>query len=43
VILGEDEVRAGQATVRAMGDSQQTALNLADVPGWLKDRLQGSK
>ena len=40
VILGEDEVRAGQATVRDMSDSQQITLNLAAVPVWLKDKLQ---
>jgi histidyl-tRNA synthetase len=40
VILGEDEVRAGQATVRDMSDSEQITLNLAAVPVWLKDKLQ---
>ena len=39
LILGEDEVKAGQVTVRDMNDSSQTTVNLAAVSGWLKDRL----
>ncbi len=39
IILGEDEVKAGQATVRNMVDSQQTAVNLTELVDWLKERL----
>ena len=39
VILGEDEVKAGQATVRQMNDSQQTMVALSHLLGWLKERL----
>jgi histidyl-tRNA synthetase len=39
IILGEDEVKAGQATIRNMADSQQTAVNLDQVVAWLRERL----
>lgn len=39
LILGDDEVQAGQATVRNLNDSSQTAVNLDDLPGWLAERL----
>lgn len=39
LILGEDEVQAGQVTVRNMADSQQTRLGLGEVATWLKERL----
>jgi histidyl-tRNA synthetase len=39
LILGEDEVQAGQVSVRSMADSQQTMLNLGEVATWLKERL----
>lgn len=39
IILGEDEIQAGQATIRTMADSQQTAVNLNQVVAWLKERL----
>jgi histidyl-tRNA synthetase len=39
VILGQDEVEAGQATVRNMNDSQQVKVDLANLDGWLKERL----
>jgi histidyl-tRNA synthetase len=39
VILGEDEVKAGQATVRTLSDSQQSQVNLADLPDWLTQRM----
>lgn len=39
VILGEDEIKAGQATVRALSDSQQTTVALAQLPAWLAERL----
>lgn len=42
VILGEDEVKAGQATVRDMSNSQQTRVVLADLPAWLRQRLAGA-
>ena len=40
VILGEDEVKAGQATVRHMHNGQQTGVALAELAGWLKERLK---
>lgn len=40
VILGEDEVRAGQATIRDLSNSEQIVVNLADVPAWLKEKLE---
>ncbi|MBE7472283.1 MAG: histidine--tRNA ligase [Anaerolineae bacterium] len=43
IILGEDEVKAGQAMIRDLSSSQQLVIKLADAPAWLKDRLQGSK
>jgi histidyl-tRNA synthetase len=39
VILGENEVKAGQATLRNMHDGQQMAVSLTDLLGWLKERL----
>ena len=39
IILGEDEVAAGQATVRDMRDGQQIAISLTGLVGWLKERL----
>ena len=39
IILGEDEIKAGQAAVRSLADSQQTQVALAQLPGWLKERL----
>ena len=39
VILGEDEVKSSQATVRNMGNSEQIQVMLADLAGWLKGRL----
>lgn len=38
IILGDNEVEAGQATVRNMEDSRQVKVDLADLPGWLKER-----
>jgi histidyl-tRNA synthetase len=40
LILGEDEVQSGQVTVRDMTNGEQTRISLADVPGWLKDKLR---
>jgi len=40
VILGDDEVQAGQATVRSMSDSQQTLVNLTEVVTWLTNKLK---
>ncbi|MBI1881145.1 MAG: ATP phosphoribosyltransferase regulatory subunit, partial [Chloroflexi bacterium] len=40
LILGEDEVQAGQASVRDMSNGEQITLNLADVPAWLKEKLR---
>lgn len=39
IILGEDEIRAGQATVRNLSDSSQTPVKLDQLPAWLKERL----
>ena len=39
VILGEDEIKAGLATVRDLSDSSQTTVGLEQLPGWLKERL----
>jgi histidyl-tRNA synthetase len=39
IILGEDEVTSGQATVRNMVDSQQTLVELSSLVDWLKERL----
>jgi histidyl-tRNA synthetase len=39
LILGEDEVKAAQATVRNMIDSRQIRVDLAELPAWLKERL----
>jgi histidyl-tRNA synthetase len=39
LILGEDEVKAGQVTVRNMNDSSQTTVKLDDALNWLKERL----
>lgn len=39
VILGEEELNAGQATVRTLSDSQQFTVDLAQLPGWLLERL----
>ncbi len=39
LILGDDEVKTGQTTVRHLGSSQQSQINLVDLPGWLKERL----
>jgi histidyl-tRNA synthetase len=40
VIVGEDEVQAAQATVRDLSKGEQTVVNLADVPAWLKKKLR---
>ncbi len=39
LILGEDEVKAGQVAVRAMQDSSQTLINRDVLLQWLKERL----
>jgi histidyl-tRNA synthetase len=39
VLLGEDEVQAGQAAIRSLADSQQTTVKLSEVVTWLKERL----
>lgn len=39
LILGEDEVEAGQVTVRDLSNSEQTVISLAAAPEWLKERL----
>jgi histidyl-tRNA synthetase len=39
VIIGEDEVRAGTASLRLMADARQETVPLADLPHRLKSRL----
>ncbi len=39
IILGENELKSGQATVRDMATSQQTLVNLVDLGNWLAERL----
>jgi histidyl-tRNA synthetase len=39
LILGEDEVKTGQVTVRNMSNSEQTTVNLANIVEWLKASL----
>lgn len=39
VILGEDEVKSGQATVRDLSNSEQTSVNLPDLANWLIQKL----
>jgi histidyl-tRNA synthetase len=39
IILGDDEIKAGQATVRSMKDSQQSSVALDQLPNWLRERL----
>jgi histidyl-tRNA synthetase len=38
IILGEDEVAAGQATVRQMRDSHETKVELDTLPAWLQNK-----
>lgn len=42
IILGEDEVKSGQATVRDLSNSEQTSVTLTDLAGWLKQKLPES-
>ncbi|MCB0153313.1 MAG: histidine--tRNA ligase [Anaerolineae bacterium] len=39
IILGEDEVKAGQATIRDMSNSEQVQIKLDVLVDWLKERL----
>lgn len=39
LILGDDEVAAGEATVRNMADSSQIRVPLAELVDWLKARI----
>jgi histidyl-tRNA synthetase len=39
IILGEEELKAGQAAVREMTSSQQVQVPLEDVIDWLQGRL----
>jgi histidyl-tRNA synthetase len=39
VILGEDELAAGTATVRDMQTSEQSSVELAGLMAWLKARV----
>ena len=41
IILGQDEVEAGQVTVRNMNDSEQVKVDLEKLVAWLNDRLKG--
>jgi histidyl-tRNA synthetase len=40
VILGEEELATGAATVRDMQAGEQARVELADLVGWLKARVQ---
>ncbi|GIK40088.1 MAG: histidine--tRNA ligase [Chloroflexota bacterium] len=40
VIVGEDEVQGGQATIRDLSQGEQSVVSLADVPAWLKEKLR---
>jgi histidyl-tRNA synthetase len=39
LILGDDEVKAGQVTVRDMKNSEQIQVGLGDIVTWLNERL----
>ena len=39
IILGEDELERGVATLRDMEDGEQTEVALGEVVAWLADRL----
>jgi histidyl-tRNA synthetase len=39
VILGEEELKAGQAAIREMESSQQVEVGLDGVVQWLQDKL----
>lgn len=39
IIVGDDEIKAGQATVRTLSDSRQTAVKLDQLTDWIKERL----
>ena len=39
IILGENEINAGQALVRDMANSEQTPVDLTEVVSWLTERL----
>lgn len=39
IILGEEELKAGQASIREMTSSQQLEVPLADLVTWLQDRV----
>jgi histidyl-tRNA synthetase len=41
LILGEEELKTGQAAVREMADSQQIEVPLTDLVEWLEVRLDG--
>jgi histidyl-tRNA synthetase len=43
LIIGEDEARAGQATIRDLKNGEQITVNLAAVAGWLKENLRAAK
>lgn len=41
IILGEEELKTGQAAVREMAGSQQIEVPLTDLVEWLRVRLDG--
>ncbi len=40
VIIGENEIAAGRATVRDMGSGKQHAVLFAELPAWLLERIE---
>ncbi len=43
IILGEDEIATGRATVRRMADGEQQSVPLEELPRWLSVRLHPSE
>ncbi|MDX1520896.1 MAG: histidine--tRNA ligase, partial [Anaerolineae bacterium] len=39
IILGDEEIQSGQATVRDLNNSEQTLIALADLVEWLREKL----
>jgi histidyl-tRNA synthetase len=39
LILGDDELAAGEVTVRPLDDSGQVRVPLAEIVAWLSNRL----
>jgi histidyl-tRNA synthetase len=43
VILGEDELATGSATVKDLANKTQEKMGLGDVASWIAERLQGAR